>query len=437
LRKVLLISTYNFDRRPFNGVPYEFLDTIGRMEEATIVAPEEAAHGLPLHGGQVEVFLPQTHPLRIGLRTMRTRLRKLALTNPRMAQMHRDSRFPATQVEEDHDLCLFICQVPAELRYLRRVHGWRRRARFAAAFILESWSETLGHAADELAILDEFDHVFVMNAASMESLRRYTRTPMSFLTTGVDCLTACPSGPGPRRLVDILALGRHVEEVHRRMLELSRERGLFYQFDLWMGVTVRDWREIRDANAALIQRTRYFVAWAPGQSYTLLPGMTQAGAGAEHPLSTRYFEGAAGGAILLGTRCRSPEFERFFDDADAVVEIAPDGSDFRAVFEAIEADPARRAAIRRGNIVRALRRYDWAYRWEEVLRTAGFEPTQAHRARLAELERRAVLTETAPAPQVVALAPGRGAPADLPTAAAGRTAAHAGALHGPRQSEPE
>lgn len=370
-RRVLVISTYNFDRRPWNGVLFEFADVIGRIERTTQTVPEPAGPGFSLNGSLAETLLPGR---------VRSGLRRVMLLTDR-------GLFRVTTVEEDHDICLFMCQFPRELRNLRRVHGWRRRSRFAAAFVLETWPSLLANDAAALRMLDEFDHVFVLNAGSVPHVRRYTRTPVSFLPTGVDAIQACPVEAAPERVIDILALGRHAWGAHLQMLEAARTQRLFYYFDAWSGLQARDWRQVREANAGLVQRSRFSVVWSPAEHLAHL--RTQPGQAA---LSTRYFESMAGGAILIGSRVRAPEFDVLFG-ADAVIEIAPDGSDFTQVFAAIQAEPDRQAAMRVRNVADSLRRHDWACRWADVLRAAGAEPTLEHRQRLAELERRAATVE--------------------------------------------
>lgn len=374
VRDTLLISTHNCDRRPWNGVLYEFLDVISTLERATLVAPEAAAHGFPLNGRLVESVLPSTGKLR-------SRLRRIVLAG-------QGGRFRPTRIAQDHDICLFVCQFMRDLPNLRRVKDWRRRSRFAAAFILETWTPHLKQNAAALRILDEFDHVFVLNASSIPALQRYTRTPISFLATGVDALNACPVDAAPERVIDILSLGRQTGGAHKRIREFADTERLFYHFDVWSGLQARDWRQVRDWNAALMQRSRFSVVWSPAEHLpiSLPPG--------EVVLSTRYFEGMAGGAILIGSSVKAPEAREFLGE-DAVVEIAPDGSDFERVFAAIRAEPARLETMRTRNVAMSLRRHDWAYRWGEILQVANVEPTAAHRQRLAELARRAEYVEEA------------------------------------------
>src|SRR5690606_17053651 len=109
-RDILLVSTHNCDLRPWNGVIYEFLDVVAAVD------------GFPLEGRLVESILPSTGRLR-------SRLRKVVLAG-------NGGRFRPTRIEQDHDICLFACQFVRDLPNLRRVKDWRRRSRFAAAFIL-------------------------------------------------------------------------------------------------------------------------------------------------------------------------------------------------------------------------------------------------------------------------------------------------------------
>ena len=43
----------------------------------------------------------------------------------------------------------------------------------------------------------------------------------------------------------------------------------------------------------------------------------------------------------------------------------------------LDAQPARIAQIRLNNVVDCLRRHDWVYRWNYLIKTLGMEPTAA------------------------------------------------------------
>ena len=381
-RKVLLVSNYNAVRRPFNGVAYEFFAVIAGIESATIVAPGAAQLGPT---PSVKALLDAAG------RELGGHLRRAAGRSfgPQMR--------PATAAGE-YDLCLFMCQFSKNLADIESVRNWRRQSRVAVAFVLETWSSQFEERKADLKILDQFDLVFVLNASSIPALGRYTRTPIAFLPTAADALLACPGPEGPERVVDVFSMGRRLPPVHDALRGLARERGLFYVHDVWFDAVARDWAEARAWNADMVKRSRYYVAWDP---VAFASKRDEELIGADRAISTRYFEGAAGGAILIGSRPDCAEFEALFDWPDAVVEVAPDGSDLETVLDGLDADAGRVRAARARNVIESLRRHDWAYRWERILAAAGLAPSPAHRRRVAELARRAEQMEA------VAMATGR------------------------------
>jgi hypothetical protein len=370
VRNVLLISNYNTDLRPYNGVCYEFLNTVAGMEKATILAPGAYRHAVPLLD-RIGAAQRYHEAIASALHVLHARRH-----GPLMQR---------AEVEGEYDLCLFMCQFLRDIPAVERIRGWRERSRFAAAFLLEGWTSEFARSRDSLRLLDRFDHVFVLNASAIPEMRRYTSTPISFLPTAADCIAASPVPEAPARVVDILSLGRRLPAVHEALGAFAEQNGLYYAYDIWCDMRAMDWDEVRKSNAALIKRSRYFVAWAPCQ----LNEMKRSVIGPDHALSTRYFEAAAGGAVILGSRPACPEFDTLFDWPDAVVGLAPDGRDAAEHLDAFEADPGRWAAASRANVVNALRRHDWSYRWDSILAAAGLERTPGHEGRVAELDRRA------------------------------------------------
>jgi hypothetical protein len=372
VRKVLLVSNYNAVRRPWNGVPYEFYNVISEIEDATVVAPGAAGTDPAAASSPPDILKYATQEIAGHLR--------------RAAGRGFAPQMRAVDIEQDYDLCLFMCQFSKDLTNIGRVRNWRGRARFAAAFVLETWSSQFEKRRADLRLLDQFDHVFVLNASSIPALQRYTRTPISFLPTAADSLAALapadmPTGM-PERAIDFFSMGRRRAEVHDLLLERARTQGLFYVYDIWGNITARDWAEARAANADMVRRSRYYIAWDP---IAVSPAKDDI-IGQERAISTRYFEGSAGGAILLGSRPGCPEFDDLFDWPDAVLEIAPGGGDLHEVLSAFEADPERVRAAREANIANALRRHDWAYRWRQILETAGLAPSDAHVKRVEKMQ---------------------------------------------------
>lgn len=375
-RRCLLVSSFNADRRPWNGVPYEFLATIAALENATILAP----------AGRRSVCNsePDSAALRseLALRAERRIRRKISGHHAPLLQ-------PA-RVTGDWDILFFVCQFIEEVQEIEQLAGWRERSRRAVIFLLEGWTSTFDDYPREIALLSRFDQVFVLNGSSLAALRARVSAPVTQLNTACDVIAAAPPPGPPARAIDMICFGRWHEPHHTALVRLSQDEGLFYYYDVWRGLRATDWDAVRRRNADLIRRSRYYLVWEPDAWHQ----PWRNGRGRDIALSTRYFEGIAGGAVLLGSApAGCPEYDAAFDWPDALVPL---GDDPVAVIHALDADPLRVMRARKFNIRNALRRHDWAHRWAEVLRTLGLPLTEAHTARLARLNLMAAQIDTRP-----------------------------------------
>jgi hypothetical protein len=104
----------------------------------------------------------------------------------------------------------------------------------------------------------------------------------------------------------------------------------------------------------------------------VIPGLT----GRQIEIGNRYFEGAASGAIMVGEVPKNEVFETLFDRTDSVIRLPYDSQDIDVLIKELDADPERQERIRRRGVAQALKRHDWVYRWEAVLKTAGLELLQ-------------------------------------------------------------
>ncbi|MGH9253402.1 MAG: glycosyltransferase, partial [Vicinamibacterales bacterium] len=98
--------------------------------------------------------------------------------------------------------------------------------------------------------------------------------------------------------------------------------------------------------------------------------------GGEEEVSPRFFEGIAAGAVVLGAPPRCAAYDRCFDWPDAVIPTAAHGGQIAALMAELEANPRRIAQMRRDNVVNALQRHDWAYRWRWILDSVGLAPSR-------------------------------------------------------------
>jgi hypothetical protein len=173
-------------------------------------------------------------------------------------------------------------------------------------------------------------------------------------------------------------MGRRSDPVHRVLLDLAERNKIFYSYDVVRNFSVIDYREHRGMLANLIKRSRYFISYKHNVN---IAGVT----GGQEALGVRYFEGAAGGAVMIGIPPDCEEYRDAFDWDDAVIPVPYSPADVGAILSELDAQPHRLARVSRKNVVSCLLRHDWAYRWEQILYSVAIEPTPALAARKATL----------------------------------------------------
>lgn len=80
-----------------------------------------------------------------------------------------------------------------------------------------------------------------------------------------------------------------------------------------------------------------------------------------------FFEGAAGGAVILGIPPNCDAFQQNFDWEDAVISLPEDTTNVGEIIAHLDTQPERLNKIRTDNVVNSLLRHDWVYRWEKIL----------------------------------------------------------------------
>ncbi len=359
-RRILVASDFNAKDRAHFALSYEFCRIVTECDHADLVAP--------------------------GIDNYLTRHLNSILPPHDSQNVQRDFNRLVNGVRKGLGLKNAPTWSPQSFVELSRIRNWRGRCKIAVAYLFELWSSTLEQDRHYLRLLDQFDHVFLLHSASVPRLSQYTSAPCSFLATGVDCLIATPYPSPPERVVDVYSMGNRAMGLHRQLVALAERRNLFYLYDSLSSSDsqVKNWREHRLLLANIIKRTRYFMGFSPAA----VVGAKSHRIVGEQVLPSRLFEGAAGGAVILGTAPQCAEFRECFDWPDAVIEVSPQSSDIAAVIDELDAQPERTERVRRTNAVRCLLRHDWVYRWEHILSTIGMEPLpQLHdrKSRLSEV----------------------------------------------------
>jgi hypothetical protein len=342
--RVLLFSPRRLAPVVSRCFSYECEDAIRSLDAVDLVAPE------PLLGAM---------PFDLVCRTVNKIGRRTAL----LSRVNPGVR--GARVRARYELFFTVCQFATDLGWLNALRGWRERCDKAVCWLEEIWARDLGRLSSQLALLREFDHVFTNCLGSVDRLAGAIGRPVHYLPPAVDCLRFFPGDPPVDRVIDVFNMGRRHPATHRALLELARERGIFYLYDTFKGnIPVQSPAEHRLQLANLIRRSRYFIA---NKAKVNEEGET----GEQQEVGFRFFEGAAGGAVMIGDPPDIASFREHFDWPDAVVRLPFGSAEAGELIADLDRQPERVARIRSDNLAHALRRHDWAYRWRRVLETVG------------------------------------------------------------------
>jgi len=353
-------------------LPYEFEDVVAEVTGADRIEPVDFS---------VLEFSRRVYKLtRLATRSQRlARAMVPWLDGPRITRAI--PRLSAPKLTRQYELFFPVFNHPYELFALFAVPDWRKHCRLAACFISEIWIHEMPDYLLEL--LAEFDHLFLGVSHPTAATGRIVGRPCTYLPLAVDVLRFTPFPNLPPRSIDVCNIGRRSPVTHAALLQLARERRIFYYYDTvqtsgeggkQMTFRVGNASEHRLLLASVLQRSRYYVAY---RGRVNEPETTQG----KEEISARFYEGVAAGAVLIGDPPRSDEFHKQFDWPDAVISMPFDSPDAGEILGRIDAEPQRIERIRLNNVHYAALRHDWVHRLRIVYQTLGIEPTQAMLAR--------------------------------------------------------
>lgn len=265
----------------------------------------------------------------------------------------------------EYDLFFAVCANLWDFRYVAFSESLQAKCRRAVCLISEFWPQQIDELLPHLDVVRRFDYLFCNIESSVEPIEKMTQRPCHFLPGGVDAVRFCPYPGRPRRGVDFYSIGRRPDAVHRVLSGLAEQQGKFYIHDTMSDFGVIDPKDHRCLLANLIKRSRYFLAYpakfdAPSETL------------GQQEIGFRFFEGAAGGAVMLGQAPRCASFGNYFDWPDPVISTELDGTQLAGLVADLDAQPARLAQIRRESMAGSLLRHDWVYRWRQILEAIDF-----------------------------------------------------------------
>jgi hypothetical protein len=274
-----------------------------------------------------------------------------------------------TRLNKNYDVFVAVCSMYWDLIYINSIEDWRDRCKVSVCWIDEMWATRIP-SKYWLGLLSRFDFVFMSCKGTVANLSQAMNRTCHWLPSGIDTLRFSPFPNPPDRVIDVYSIGRRSEGIHAELLRAAGCGEIFYVYDTFRAAdsAVYNHRQHRDLFANTAKRSRYFmVAPAKMDANYQTQGQVEVG--------YRYYEGAAAGAVMIGQVPESETYRELFGWPEAVIPLQPDGSDIRAVLDNLNADPQRARAISRRNSTQALLQHDWIYRWNQVFRVAGIEPS--------------------------------------------------------------
>jgi hypothetical protein len=354
---VLLSSMRRMARLVGYCIDYEFED---------VAAELTGADRVDLGGGPLLEFNRRLYKYTHGLSR-----------SPGLARKAASLASPRSPLRRDYELFLPVFNTIYEVAALAALPDWRKRARVSACFISEVWQhESQRYLLDMLA---GFDHIFLGVHHSVDYVARETGRPCTFLPLATDVLRFSPSEDFHARPIDVCNIGRRSAVTHAALLDCAMDRKFFYYYDTVAasGVDlkqrtfrVHDPREHRLLYASVLKRSRFFVT---NTGFINDPTKTQG----NDEISARFYEGAASGAVMIGTPPHTADFEHQFDWQDAVIRMPFDNLRVGEMIQDLSGDRQRLESIHRRNVCHAMRRHDWSHRLLVIFQTLDLAPSGA------------------------------------------------------------
>ncbi len=346
--RILIVSMRGFQSEAFRSAEYEFEDVINTFDYADLLSP---------------AYVPS---FKSEVKKKVANYAGLALNQSKLLR----SGCEELVVEKEYDLIFFICQHFWDLTCINVIKGWRDKCKKAVLWIDEIWAKELENHKTGLCLklAKDFDYIFTTQSQSVNAISQLVKRPCYSLPYAVDAVKFCPYPQVPQRHIDVYSVGRRSPMMHKSLLKLTECDNFLYLYDTLKGLEMRNYREHRTLYSNLIKRSRYFIA-----NKAKFDSGNQIGS--QQELGSRFFEGAAGGAVMIGIPPVCEAYTKYFDWADAVIELPNVTTDIADIITQLDAQPERLRKIRKDNMINSLLRHDWVYRWEEILSKVGLENT--------------------------------------------------------------
>lgn len=270
-------------------------------------------------------------------------------------------------IDTDYELFFAKFLLQEDLLSLNALKNWKEHCRLAICWLAEVWADDVPKWKGYAKILSHFDYIILNCSASVKPMQDLIKRPCLYVPPGIDAVKFCPYPDQPLRSVDVYSIGRNSQITHKALLEMARQKEIFYIYDTTIRKETAWPSEHRSLIANIAKRSRYFLV-NPAKIDRRFE------TGGQNEIGFRYFEGAAAGTVMIGEYPKTDVFNEHFGWTDSVIHVPFDSPNISDFIDELDSQPQRIAEARKNNIIQSLLRHDWAYRWNAILNLADLKP---------------------------------------------------------------
>jgi hypothetical protein len=260
------------------------------------------------------------------------------------------------------ETCVLICKGPADLLAVLNMENWRKRFRYLAAWIIDSF--WVDHIPRSVRLRNPFDHIFVTCLEDVDPWRKIAGVATTWLPWGTDALRLGQGGA--HRDWDLLRVGRQPHEWDDDLEAASAAKSLGIRYRGRPDSTGMDTLQNQKLMMSAYGASKFILAFSNAVSRD--PN--------NHPtreyLTGRWVDALGGGAIVAGVAPRGPNTDGLLW-AGATLELGGvrRSEGLQVVAAALQQWTPDRAAT---NYRMALMRLDWRWRFKTLADACGTRP---------------------------------------------------------------
>jgi hypothetical protein len=256
--------------------------------------------------------------------------------------------------------------IPRDVFSINSIKNWKKSCHCSIIYFDEIWISQINNNRSAIKIMSEFDFIFSGCNASCDIINKLTNKPCYYLPPAVNIFSFIPWPVSTKRVIDVFSIGRRNEQHHEELLQLSDKGEIFYLYDtVYSGnLHTKDYKAHRNLISSLIKKSKYFMVDIP--KFDLIQETNK-----QCEIGYRYFEGSAGGSLMLGRKPEGSKFEEFFGWDNSVLEVDQKTGGITSLVKELNKNEDFVTKQRKKSILNSIERNDWAYRWENILESAG------------------------------------------------------------------